>query len=206
MAFNIWKHSRTLYNRNIWKKLRNKVNYEIYKSKVRYCFSNLDPLIVPQNKIYKNLRKFGHLETDESFCDLSPECLNKYFVDSVKSDFSSNDIPTLFNELGSGFSFNNVSSFEVLNALNGIKSFAMGLDTISLRFINLILPQLLPLITFIFNEILTSIKYRKAWKNAKVIPFYKKSTTFDANNFRPISISPTLSKAFEAIMRIQITR
>ena len=94
---------------------------------------------------------------------------------------------------------------EVLNAINKIKTNAMGLDEIPLRFIKLLLPLLIPYITYVFNKILSSSEYPTAWKDAKIIPVHKKSSTFQANDFRPISILPALSKALETIMKTQIS-
>ena len=45
------------------------------------------------------------------------------------------------------------------------------------------------------------------FKIAKVIPLYKgKGSSEDYNNFRPISLLPVLSKAFERILKNQISQ
>ena len=137
---------------------------------------------------------------------MQPECLNRYFIESLQSSFSFSNNPGHCVQLGYGFSFINVTSSEVFNALNKIKSNAMGLDGIPLRFIKLLLQFLLPYITYIFNKILTSSQYPSAWKSAKVVPVHKNTKSYETKDYRPISILPALYKAFETIMHTQISK
>ncbi len=52
-------------------------------------------------------------------------------------------------------------------------------------------------LTFIINTSISTGVFPHAWKNAHVIPLFKKSDFNDVNNFRPISILPVLSKILE---------
>jgi hypothetical protein len=56
----------------------------------------------------------------------------------------------------SRFSFTNVNTMEVHRAINHIKSNAVGLDGISLKFLKLILPIIQPCVLNIFNTVLTN--------------------------------------------------
>ena len=61
----------------------------------------------------------------------------------------------------------------------------------------------LPLTSIINNSIRTGI-FPDKLKEAKVIPIFKSSDRSDPNNYRPISILPTLSKIFERHLTNQI--
>jgi hypothetical protein len=83
------------------------------------------------------------------------------------------------------FSFRNVSDLEVKVAIYGVKSMAIGLDGISLKFIKLILPHILPCITHIFNTILTKSQFPKTWKFSKVLPIAKSKHPASPSDYRP---------------------
>jgi Reverse transcriptase (RNA-dependent DNA polymerase) len=80
------------------------------------------------------------------------------------------------------------------------------MDDIPIKFIRLILPQILSHITHIFNTILTSSCFPATWKISKIFPLAKKSNPSALSDYRPISILPALSKALEVIMKRQITQ
>lgn len=109
------------------------------------------------------------------------------------------------NHLYNDFSFANVDPITVLSAIYKVKSDATGLDKISLSFIKLIIPVVLPIITHIYNFILTTSNFPVAWKTALVFPVHKKSRTFELKDFRPINMFPALSKSFEIILKDQIS-
>ena len=56
---------------------------------------------------------------------------------------------------------------------------------------------LTPSITYIINRSIESGVFPCIWKNAKVNPIFKSGDKDNVNNYRPISILPTLSKIIE---------
>jgi Reverse transcriptase (RNA-dependent DNA polymerase) len=119
--------------------------------------------------------------------------------------FSTQNIAQISNDPNSEtFSFRNVDIIEVKNAIFGIKSSAIGLDGISLRFVKMILPSILPCITHIFNTVLTTSTFPNTWKISKIIPIAKIKNPSVPGDYRPISILPSLSKALEILMKEQI--
>ena len=60
-------------------------------------------------------------------------------------------------------------------------------------------------LTFLINAFITEGKFPNHLKQAYVTPIFKKGDCEEPNNYRPISITPALSKIFEKIMRDQIT-
>jgi hypothetical protein len=69
----------------------------------------------------------------------------------------------------------NTFDLEVFNALHQIKLDATGLDGVPLKFPKLILPQVLGIVTHIFNTILTTSIYPAGWKTSKIMLIAKKA-------------------------------
>lgn len=63
-----------------------------------------------------------------------------------------------------------VSAYEVAVAFAQVKSKAIGLDGLPIRFMRLILPLILPYLTHLFNVCITSSTFPSSWKCAKVVP------------------------------------
>jgi len=95
---------------------------------------------------------------------------------------------------------------EVVTAISRVKSNALGLDGISLKFLKLLLPAVTPCITHIFNTILSKSIFPRVWKVSRVLPFPKKRNPSERSDYRPIRILPSLSKAIELLMRDQIVQ
>jgi hypothetical protein len=102
------------------------------------------------------------------------------------------------------FSFRNVMPMEVLEACNNIKSNAIGTDFISIKFIKMILPVILPFLTYLLNCCLTKSVFPDKWKYARVVPIPKVTNPKKVEEFRPISILPALSKILEILMKNQM--
>ena len=61
-----------------------------------------------------------------------------------------------------------------------------------------IAPDILcPSISYVINKSLASGIFPQPWKEAKISPIFKNGSKDDVNNYRPISILPTLSKIIE---------
>lgn len=82
-----------------------------------------------------------------------------------------------------------------LQTLNVRKS--TGTDEIGPRLLKIASPFISESLTYICNLSIRTGSFPDKWKEAKVKPLHKAGPTNDPNNFRPISILPTLSKLFE---------
>lgn len=60
-------------------------------------------------------------------------------------------------------------------------------------------------LSMVFNDILETGHFPDAWKNAVVIPIYKKGDKRLAENYRPISLTSTLCKCMEKIVVKELT-
>ena len=72
-----------------------------------------------------------------------------------------------------------------------------GLNSIGPRLLKIVPNVLTPCITYIIDKSLASGVFPRIWKHAKVNPVFKTGSKDDVNNYRPISILPTLSKIIE---------
>jgi hypothetical protein len=87
------------------------------------------------------------------------------------------------------FFFFNVTDRPVFDAIHGVKSEAVGLDGISIRFFRMILLSILPYLTHMFNTVLTCSTFPEAWKMSKILP-----DPGELRDYQPISVLPGVIK------------
>ena len=99
----------------------------------------------------------------------------------------------------------NVELEQILKALQTVsKCKATGLDSIPAKFIRDAADQIAPAIHHIINLSLNQGIVPQDFKNARVVPLYKKSSKTEPGNYRPVSILSILSKILERIVHNQI--
>lgn len=199
-AYKRWKRFRTAELRVVYLSAKREVNAMIKKAKSEFYVQKFSSVLSSKNT-WKTIRDIGiGKSVIQEPCPIDADTMNEKFLNipAVEPDLS---YYTNFPRSSSGpiFSFNAVDQCDVLASLLSIKSNSVGVDGIDPRFLKILLPLLLPLITFVFNKILTSSQFPSNWKIAKIIPIPKKGS-----DYRPIAILPFLSKAFERIMHNQI--
>ena len=79
-----------------------------------------------------------------------------------------------------------------------------GVDNINSYVIKLILDRISGTLTHIINSSLEQEIFPDRWKKAIIKPIPKVNVPLAANDFRPISLLPTLSKILEKVVNIQI--
>ena len=90
------------------------------------------------------------------------------------------------------------SEQEVRDQLQSLKTNkATGHDGIGPRMLKEAGMSIVPSLTSLINLSLSTSKVPLEWKKAQVIPIYKKNNASDPNNYRPVSILPTISKLAE---------
>ena len=101
--------------------------------------------------------------------------------------------------------FVEVTEAEVLKTINNLlPKHSKGIDGISNKLLKMSKFQLLKPITTLFNRSLRTGIFPSHLKVAKVIPIFKKGDKADVNNYRPISLLPTLSKIWEKLINTQL--
>lgn len=203
LAFKQWKGTGNPESHVLYKRLRNAVTNKIQKAKEDYYRSHIDTGL-PQKHLWCRLRTIGVGKANENIpVNFSSEEINARFMTNYTPPCRSATDNMRNYEWGS-FRFHEVNEFEVINAIHEIKSNAVGLDEIPLKFLKIVLPLLITPISFLFNKIISSGSYPSVWKYSKVVPIRKKATVDTLENLRPISILCVLSKAFERLLKNQI--
>jgi hypothetical protein len=184
-------------SRNRFLELSKKVTKAVPASKRRSAKEYLNPKL-PSKLLWQNFKNIGLKDDPDHESIFTAEELNTFYC-TLASHPSQLPIfcPSAEN-LGSTreqFSFRNVDNIEVRNAIFNVESMVIAPDRITLKFIKLILPLILPCITHIFNTILTKSFFPKTWKISNVLPILKVKNTCSLSDYRPISILPSLLKS-----------
>jgi len=205
IAYRIWRQDReNEEKKSLLRFLRKKVRSLVRSEKRRQTQKRVDPRLPPKT-LWRNLDEIGVRDSVEKEIIFSAYELSDYFASIGKLSCPTPNFSEYGPQsTGETFSFQTVMDSEVAKAISGVKSNAIGLDDISLRFLKLLLPAITPYITHIFNTILTTSIFPDVWKVSKVLPIPKKKNPCVLGDYRPISILPALSKAIEVLMRDQI--
>jgi hypothetical protein len=81
-------------------------------------------------------------------------------------------------EVFDAFAFSCLEEAVVSNAIMGIKSGAVGADGFSIKFIRIVLPHILSVLTHLFNFVLTYSSFSTVWKIAITLLLPKNSDWF----------------------------
>ena len=124
-------------------------------------------------------------------------------VNSINTNLKFNDY--LNNPTDHQFTFQHVSTKEVLSIINKIKNkYYSGKDEISNKILKSIKDEISEPLTVVMNQSLLTGIFAEKLKIAKIKPLHKKSDKCCFNNYRPISILPTISKVLERVMYTQL--
>ena len=127
--------------------------------------------------------------------------LDLRYVDSAKIRATTQKV----NQIFLNFSFKAVSENDVTKVMRKMKtSHGSVCDSIASFFIKISLPLISGSLCDLFNLPLFSEKFPTDWKIARVAPIYKSGAKDDCSNYRPISVLPVLSRAFEKVVYNQL--
>ncbi len=102
------------------------------------------------------------------------------------------------------FEFEEINEMSVLHELNKLRTNkATGLDGISAKLLKDSARVIVPYLT-ILNLSLRCGSFPDIWKKGRVTPIFKTRDPTSTNNYRPITILPTLSKLLERIIHHQV--
>ena len=137
---------------------------------------------------------------NEFFCNIGNKLRDK--IPEKPNPLLSNEY-----ELGNvtNFSFKVVSENDVTKVMKKMKtSHGSGCDGIASFFIKMALPLISGSLCDLFNMSLFSGKFPEDWKIARVALVYKSGARDDCSNYRPISVLPVVSRAFEKLVYNQL--
>ena len=221
--------NRTPENLSIYKLKRNKVKREIEKAKKQYYFHffkkvdrnpkrTWEALGSLTNKIKKSkgtLPKYlkidqeGNVSSNPNFIINK---LNRHFVSKGPKLASKLPKPKKSSLRYLKKRVQNSMNFKIFDESDIVKIIckltagkSSGHDGISVTILKWCLPYIASLLTNIFNTFLKAGSYPNIFKLAKVTALFKGGDNSKADNFRPISVLPTLNKVFEKLLHAQLT-
>ena len=103
--------------------------------------------------------------------------------------------------------FKAVTEEEIGNIINSLKpKVSPGIDSISNKLLKEVKEAIVIPLTKIINQMLITGVFSNLLKNSKVIPLYKKHDNTNMSNYRPIALLPSISKIFEKVILLQLTK
>jgi hypothetical protein len=141
----VWRRRKTTSDRKKYKAQKKRVNYLTREANL------------PTKTLWRNLDSVGAKTSTENELIFSPDQLNLFLTSTQNVQ----------HKTGQQWKTMQVRTnlllvtplIWIFNALHQIKSNASGLDGVSLNFLKLILPQVLGIVTHVFNTILTNSIY-----------------------------------------------
>ena len=201
-----WRSSRSNSDWYEYCRLRNHTVRLIRSAKKLHSETKLDYSLGPR-VLWKNVRQLGLMDSNHNTGSdqFTSTELNNYFTSIQANNFpSTNEINDVWHHQFS-FSFSNIFPEDIVKSVNKISSNAVGVDGIPIKFIKMLLPVISPVLCYVFNYMIMSSTFPSLWKVGHVIPVAKVNAPTTVKDFRPISLLPSLSKAFEHILNDQIT-
>ena len=218
-------HFKKINNHDKYKQHRNMTSSYIRSSKREY-FTNAIESDRSCKELWKHLKDLNSTTKQNITClkkdnthltDIKDivNHLNDHFstigsklIQSPKQEFESEKITSFVNDKISEnvfFSLYSVTVSDVFKELENLDSSkSTGLDELGPRILKLSAPIIADSLTHIINLSLCTCNFPKILKDARVAALYKGGDDTDVNNYRPISILPTVSKIFEKIVYKQL--
>ncbi len=98
-----------------------------------------------------------------------------------------------------------VSQPELISVIQNLPSKrSTDIDGLSVWVLKQIYLELLEPLLFILNSSFEKEVFPQLLKNAKIVPIFKKGSSLNMGNYRPISLLPTFSKIFEKLFLIRL--
>ena len=155
--------------------------------------------ILSNGKIISDHKQIAN-EFNDFFISIGePECQNK----DATYTFSK----YLPEKANTNLLFKTVTEEEIGNIINSLKpKVSTGIDSISNKLLKEIKEAIVIPLTIIINQMLMTGIFPNLLKISKVIPLYKKDDNTNMSNYKPIALLPSISKIFEKVILLQLTK
>ena len=199
------------------------MNNNIRLAKSSYYHKEIEDNIGNSRQIWKTINNLMSRKTkDSSINELKvknvtvnepseiADKLNKHFTDignklAANLSQSDCDYQQFMPKIESTFHLNKVTIKSVQEMLNSLLTGkATGLGNISAKLLKVASPVIAESLCVIFNKSVETGIFPTEWKKAKVFPVHKKDDKSDPNNYRPISVLPTIAKLLERLIYDQL--
>jgi hypothetical protein len=157
-----------------------------------------------------------NITSGNSCCDnflsaIGPDLLNEFFAGVSNNPSSAQQVsyvPNFDDDHSFSFSLNlnSLEEYEVSKLLSEVKNTSPGLDSLPAWFFRSCCVELSPVITALLNQSLATGTVADDWRNAVVTPVPKVPKPNAVTDFRPISVTPILSRLTESVIVKQYLR
>ena len=208
------------YHWRMYKKLRNYSNHEERNLKSKYFCQMIEDAKGNGSEMWRAIKQvlpdakksivFSIFEKGKWHTEnLSvAKIMNQYFVSigrALAKPFRNIPATPTSNILPFQFHLNDVNVNFVHTALRSLKTNkAIGLDKLSARLLKDAADVIAPVLTALINRSFTDGVFPEVWKSAKVTALFKDGDKSLKDNYRPISILPTISKIIERAAHVQL--
>jgi len=185
---------------------------ELVKNDIRKTWTTINE-IMNRNR-QKNELPHEFLINNELVSDKSiiANKFNKFFTDIGTTLSKKIDIPTdksykdyLNDPTQQRFEFHYIDNDTIIKIIDSLKSkHSTGHDGMSCKLLKYVKYELADPLKLLINQTFKMSMFPTSLKIARIKPIHKKDDTNIFDNYRPISILPSISKVFERIMHNQI--
>ena len=213
----MFKHNFNLTGNQSFKKnykeLRNKVTGMMRQSQKNMFNEQINNKVKDSKDFFKTAKKLNIIsdKTNKSKVNFSAELLNQTFLQNnnapIDPNFINEKLQNLYKNFSPSihkFSFQPVCEQELIKVTKTLKSMSVGIDQINCFVIKALLPRISTILVHIVNISFELGIFPENWKKAVITPIPKISIPVSPNDFRPISILPSLSKIIEKLANRQI--
>ena len=214
-AWNKFKYVRSPKNYSKYLETRNKTTAAIQKAQKQQEYSVAVNIKERPKLCWQHVRRkmksktgIGTLKTDGvEYQDDNDkaQCLSNFFS-SVFTEESDEPLPEM-EVISSSSTIDQftVSEEDLLNKMNHIKvDKSAGPDEIYPRILKECKGSLTKPLLLLFNKSLATGVLPRKWKEAVVVPIFKKGNRWNPSNYRPASLTSIVAKLLESIIRDQI--
>ena len=171
--------------KNTWITIKELISTSNDKNCLPQVFQLKNRSINDPQEIANEFNKF-FIEIGPGLASKIPNIHDKSFQDYLK------------NPLHISFEFNPVTEGNILKIIDKLKNKdSSSFDRLSTKLLKRLKLELCGPLTLIINQCLQQGTFPNKLKIAKVIPIYKNNDETHLNNYRPISLLPSISKVFE---------
>ncbi|KAK3909441.1 RNA-directed DNA polymerase from mobile element jockey [Frankliniella fusca] len=174
--------------------VRNKVKQNIRNAKTKYYYDKFSEG-KDSRSLWNAIRSLNIGKTTSPISDLTVNVnkLNEHYasVSTVRSEAIINETILNYGRKGKPaniekFYFKYVSPQDIIKAILSVKSNAIGTDGVSIKFVVLCLPALLPVLDHLFNFSLQHGIFPSKWKDANITPIPKLKNPVQCKDYRPL--------------------
>jgi exonuclease III len=205
----MWRASKLTVHYQMYCTQRDKVNSMIQKARVKHFEAKVVASGNDQKALFKLVKTLTQSE-DKKPCSLSSDAFSAFFaskIQKIRDNFPQSDIPAEVCLTEASLSvFSTVSVDEVHKTVMRSPTKSCSLDPWPTWLLKQHLPNLLPAITRVINQSLTTGQVPESMKQALVTPLLKKPS-LDPDvpaNYRPVSNLSFLSKVVERVVAHQL--